>query len=266
MERVHDFGGHINTLMTASSAEAARQEIAFFCSLSPLARRAWRFGERRFTDVSDLRVAGYQVSELANDWVFTVDREALQKRFGAATMAAIDRLSIKPGALATRNIEHMYMDNPIWRQPFIARPDGSLFIALPQLVFSFPFLILEHLIEDNKSLQDAYANARSEYLEDAIAGILRKAMPSAAIYSSVEWDDPDTGIRYENDVVACLGNIIFAFEAKSGRISDIARRGGEKSLAKNVRELFVEPGLQASRLQSYLDARGTSAVLWQKSG
>jgi hypothetical protein len=50
-------------------------------------------------------------------------------------------------------------------------------------------------------------------------------------------------------VVALIGNTIFLFEAKSGRLDEVARRGGELSLLRNFEELFVEPGQQARRLE-----------------
>ncbi|MGB6795140.1 MAG: hypothetical protein WBE48_00820 [Xanthobacteraceae bacterium] len=70
-------------------------------------------------------------------------------------------------------------------------------------------------------------------------------MPSAEVYERVIWSDPKTGKGFENDVVALIGNTIFLFEAKAGRIADAARRGGALSLERNFKELFVEPGEQA---------------------
>ena len=263
-ERFNRFVDQIRLLMTARDRATALRAIEFFCSISPLARRAWRYAEHRFDRLQELMNAGYQISELANPWVFTLPRETLLAEFDPAFVAVIDRLSMRPGDLSGSNPDHIYMNNPIWRRPFIVKPDGSLFVPLPQLVFSFPFQIVETLIEGNVRLEASYAKARAGYLEDAIAAVLKEAMPSASIYQSVEWKDPATGTRYENDVVATLGNYIFVFEAKSGRISDVARRGGAKSLSTNIKELFVEPGEQASRLQAYLDEHGTAARLWLK--
>jgi hypothetical protein len=76
------------------------------------------------------------------------------------------------------------------------------------------------------------------------------------------WRDDATRTLYENDVVALIGNTIFLFEAKSGRLDDVARRGGELSLMRNFRQLFVEPGEQARRLENYLSAKGRLASLW----
>jgi len=45
------------------------------------------------------------------------------------------------------------------------------------------------------------------------------------VYEKVLWTDPASSKAYENDVVALIGNTLFLFEAKSGGISDSARRG-----------------------------------------
>jgi hypothetical protein len=89
-------------------------------------------------------------------------------------------------------------------------------------------------------------------------------MPSARTYRSVVWHDEISDALYENDVVAIIGNTIFLFEAKSGRLDDAARRGGELRLLRNFKELFVEPGEQAARLENYVNAKGRDARLWLK--
>ena len=78
------------------------------------------------------------------------------------------------------------------------------------------------------------------------------------------WRDSASGTLYENDVVAIVGNTVFLFEAKSGKLDDVARRGGELSLLRNFKELFVEPGKQARRLESYINTKGKDARLWMK--
>jgi hypothetical protein len=120
-------------------------------------------------------------------------------------------------------------------------------------------------MEGYPNLEAAYESARASYLEEAITALVSTAMPSAAIYRGVVWDDPGTGQTWENDVVAVVGNFIFIFEAKSGQIKDAARRGGTLSLRKNFKELFVEPGEQSGRLENYLNTRQQAAQLRVKA-
>ena len=97
-------------------------------------------------------------------------------------------------------------------------------------------------------MKERYSNTRAQYLEEAIEKLLRSALPHASIFRGVAWTDDD-GKEYENDVVAMLGNTIFLFEAKSGRISDSYGAAAMPALIRNFRELFVEPGEQAWRLE-----------------
>jgi hypothetical protein len=262
-ERLDAFAKYIRDLHSRDR-RLVLNSIAFFAAATPLAGRLWQWGGHRFTDVKSLRLWGFQMSEMANAWIYTLPRALLTAEFSLEMLGVIDQLSLKRGQLANINLEHIYMNNPVWRQPFVARDDGDLFAALPQMAVSFPFPIIEGLIKGHRRLEKAYEDARSAHLESAIAEILNRAMPSAAVYEQVLWTDPETGKGYENDVVVLIGNTIFLFEAKAGRISDAARRGGALSLEKNFKDLFVEPGEQAWRLQNYLDTQGPRASLWLK--
>lgn len=162
------------------------------------------------------------------------------------------------------NSEHFFMNNPIWRRPFVALDEDRLFLPLPSLFYAFPFQIFEQLIPPNSILEKAYSKARSSFLEEMIDLHVASAMPSARSFRKVLWRDDASGVLYENDVVAILGNTIFIFEAKSGKLDDAARRGGERSLLGNFRELFVEPGEQARRLENYINTKGKDARLWLK--
>jgi hypothetical protein len=241
-----------------------QKSLAFFSQATPLAQRLWRCGGHLLEDLESLRQGGYQMSEMANSWIFTLPRSLLQSEFSNEMMDMLDRLSIKPGELSDMNLDHIYMNNPIWTRPFVAMPDGSMFAALPQMVLSFPFLIVEHLIEGHKELEMAFSDAKAEFLEFKIAEILRCAMPSAIVYQNVLWTDNESGKVYENDVVALIGNTIFLFEAKSGRIADSVRRGSSVSLQKQIKSLFVVPAIQAQRLESYLLKVGQKASVQLK--
>jgi hypothetical protein len=264
-QRIRTFGSNINDLMRSPDRKKVLAAIDFFAASYPLAARAWRYGEKRFSDLQSLRHAGFQMSELAWPSVFSFDRETLEQHFAPEIVKALYKLSLAPGDLRAQSPEHVYLNNPIWRKPYLRLENGGLFVALPHLVFSFPFAIVEGVMEGNRALEVAYEDARASYLEDAVEAILAKAMPSATIYRGVLWDDPITGKTWENDIVALIGNFVFVFEAKSGQIKDAARRGGDLSLIKNFKELFVEPGEQSWRLQNYLDTQRDKAVLRLKS-
>jgi hypothetical protein len=156
------------------------------------------------------------------------------------------------------------MNNPVWRRPFIALDAQKLFLPLPGVLYAFPFQIFEQFILSNPLLQKVYSDARSGFLEEAIHHCIASGMPSARTYQEVIWHDEGTNTYYENDVVSIIGNTIFLFEAKSGRLDDAARRGAELRLLRNFKELFVEPAVQAARLENYINEKGKDARLWLK--
>lgn len=263
-EKLHAFRAQVYNVLTGRSRSEVLEAIDFFRRAYPVAERAWRNKSEKFSDLKGLRDAGFQLSELAYPWVCTFSHQQLEQEFAPHIVQAIDRLCFRPGDLASSDPLHIYLNNPIWQRPYIRR-DNGVFVALPNLIFSFPFAIFEGLMVGHGNLLKAYEDARAELLESEVARIVRRSMPSAKVYEGVIWTDPDSGQNFENDVVAFIGNYIFLFEAKSGKIKDAARRGGFLSLEKNFKSLFVEPGIQAWRLQNYVDSHKSKAVLRNRS-
>lgn len=264
MARVEIFRGWLRRLWTGDEDDVFKA-IAFFRGAWPSAEAVWRRAPATWPDLETLRYAAFQMAEQAKPWAFVLTREALADFAEPQIVEALFGLALEPGALVEQNTEHFHLNNPIWSRPYIALDSDRLFAPLAQLVFSFPFAIVEGVIKGQPDLEAAYEKARSDELEAQIEAALGRAMPEASVHSSVMWKDDLTGKTYENDVVAVIGNLLLVFEAKSGRIKDAARRGGLASLETNFKELFVEPGVQGWRLQDYLNRHGPAARLWRKS-
>src|SRR3546814_18007407 len=62
-----------------------------------------------------------------------------------------------------------------------------------------------------------------------------------------------------------LGNHIFLIESKSGKVKAASRRGGPDSVRKNFKQLYVEPGVQARRLEALL-RKGSEATKLLRDG
>lgn len=227
-------------------------EIARLCAEGPHIARAWRFAERYVWSNKIRGRAVFQLSEIACASLFRFDRADLAQRFGAAITEVLFDCSIAFGAIDETAAERIHMSSPIRQRPFVRVNDDQLLLPIPGLLVSYPFAIVERLIVGDGLLETAYSDARTRYLEDAVAQEVRTAMPSARIYQGVFWNDPDTKVRYESDVVAVLGNHIFIFEAKSGKVKDAARRGGEESIRTNFKKLFVEAAQQAARFEEFI--------------
>lgn len=263
-DRNSEFWSHARAVLQAKTEQDIIPHIEFYCEISPSAKRAWALGRRRCNTLDLLQWAAFQLSELCNSWICTLDKQSLKERYGEKALLFFERLSIRPGELASSNPEHFFLNNPIWRRPFVNLSDDELFLALPNLFYGFPFQIFEQFIMGKPQIEEAYSKARASFLEEMIEIHISTGMPSARTYRKVMWQDETTNRTYENDVVSIIGNTIFLFEAKSGRLDDVARRGGELSLLQNFRKLFVEPGEQATRLENYINAKGKDARLWLK--
>lgn len=263
-DRITEFYANCGEMLRAKTHEEVIARIEYFCARSAVAARLWARCRHQERSVRDLSHLGYQLSELATPWLFTLEKEELVSKFGDEILPLIERFSHTSGELAGADPRRFLMDNPVWQKPFIAMPDETYLLPIQYFPYSHPFRIAEHLIGNEPKVRTAYSDARAEYLEDALAELLELAMPSASVYRSVIWDDPATGVRYENDVVVVLDNFLFMFEAKSGKISPAARRGAGKSLETNVSDLFIEPAKQARRFQDYLNDRTVSISLREK--
>ena len=263
-ERFSLFHDRVKKAIDCSSEREVLTQADFFCSISPAAKRAWSICRRRCTTLQDLRMASFQLSELSHDWIYTIGVDEVRQEFGDEAVSFLRLISFKPGDLEKANPEHFLMNNPIWSRPFINLYDSKFFLPLPVLLYSFPLRVFERLMSQSSALEDAYSEARSHFLEDMIKSQIQVGMPSARVYANVRWRDETSGATYENDVITLIGNTIFLFEAKSGRLDDVARRGGELSLQQNFRDLFVAPGEQARRLERYLNTKRGNAKFWIK--
>jgi len=71
------------------------------------------------------------------------------------------------------------MNNPVWRRPFVAFDERTLFLPLPNLFYGFPFQIFEQFLAGRPALEQAYSDARAKFLEDMIEAHVSTGMPSA---------------------------------------------------------------------------------------
>jgi len=158
--------------------------------------------------------------------------------------------SIEFGDLAENNIEHFFLENPVWQKPIIRLNSGKYCYPLCQSFFSHS-LHCFHRICNECDITTEFSNRRSEYLELEIARLLGTKFPDIELVSNLTWKDE--GVVYESDIVAMVGNAILLIEAKSGGITKPALRGAPDRLKERIQGLLVEPNLQSSRLKNKLE-------------
>jgi len=160
-------------------------------------------------------------------------------------VSLLNTFSYQPKEDEKSNIEHVFLNNPIWTKPIIILDEESFFCPNPMLFFSFILKIFDDLIDKVKSIE--LSESKAKYLEDKIETIVQNKLPNAKIYKSFKWD------KYENDLVVFIDTYILIIEAKSGKITDSALRGSPSRLKKKVKELLIAPSIQSKRLKDKIE-------------
>lgn len=182
-----------------------------------------------------------------------------------AAKAIIRKLSMSLGDAAEKSVEHILLDNPVWAKPFVNH-DGKFILPLPTTFTSYCLDIFRGLAEINAELKAAYEDTRAQWLEDMAAELLKEALPLAKVWRSVKWKDKATGKEFENDLVLLVDRWLLLFEAKSGQVTDSARRGSYDRLKREIKKLMVDPSDQSRRLKEFLTGDRKLHKLASKNG
>lgn len=138
----------------------------------------------------------------------------------------LDRLSYQFGDLKDFNKEHIILGNPVLSRPFIRVAERSYFSAIWGVMPHIALDVLEDLVWADEAIRNTYTEAKADFLEIEIERLFRAAFPNASVYRGSLWTDRQTGRSYENDLMVVLDCFALVVEAKSGVVSDPARRGG----------------------------------------
>ncbi|MGE4323153.1 MAG: hypothetical protein AB7E60_09005 [Sphingobium sp.] len=166
--------------------------------------------------------------------------------------AILEALSLEPDALSTHDPEHLFLANPVWARPGIREQDQFLFFVPPTLA-SYLMPVLRSLSE-KADLQERLEKRRGKYLESEVAEVIGRVLPMARMIPGAKWSWQ--GSEYESDLIVVVDRMVLLVEAKSGVLSDVAMRGGSKSMRRHVDDLLIGPAIQSSRLRNILLAAG----------
>lgn len=165
-----------------------------------------------------------------------------------AVVKMLDDLSLQAGALYDRDVEHLFLDNPVWRFPVI-RTGQTYFCPTPQIIFSHLHDIMRSLVE-GAGLKAALEERRSAYLEQKVANLLHAALPTAQLRHQIKWRVGPTD--YETDHIAAIDKTILIVEDKSAALSALGLRGAPERVKRHVRELILDPSEQSARLEAII--------------
>lgn len=190
---------------------------------------------------------------LAED-IYTFSRDELDEEFGSDGFdadKALSLLSIPFGGLADYEKDRLFLSNPVWEKPIISSGDGIFHCFMPQLFFSHSFHIFGNLFDGDAKAKVAHATRRAKFLEEEIAKSFQGAFGDHTLETNVKWQQGDD--TFESDLLIVIDTRLFIVEAKSHRISWPALRGAPDRVKRHVKELLLEPALQADRLKGNLE-------------
>ncbi len=195
---------------------------------------------------------------------FTVDElTGLTQLPSEKVMAFLDRFS-----LSFEGVEERYRrpapTHPLMRKPIINHGDQYL-CPVPQSAYWAIRPEIEDLwnpqsktsIGEDDVIWQKYQKVRANYVEKTAIQYLNDALKFATSYQGVKYDLEDEKggkVESELDGLLILDTAIFLVEAKSGTLTEQARRGAKKGMQDDVERLVEEAYTQALRAKNYIQA------------
>jgi len=167
--------------------------------------------------------------------------------------------------------EYLLMGSPIRAKPIVSLPEEHYLLPIPGLLISFANEMLEQLF-DTDELKQKYKDRRADFLEEELAILVAEMFPGGNVYTGSQWRADEQGpsctlgTLYENDVLLVIDEFAIVFEAKSRRIAESSRRGGDRLIDKEIAELMVAPAIQAANFTDFLARHKGQLRLQTKRG
>ena len=93
---------------------------------------------------------------------------------------------------------------------------------------------MENLLADDRDAWERYLGLRSRFVEDESIRILSQMLPGSQSWTRLAWRSDTT--QGELDGLVACDDVALRVQAKSGRISESARRGSQERILKDLRE------------------------------
>ena len=156
-----------------------------------------------------------------------------------ALLSALIHWSYSPQDLVGHERDHLFLDNPISDRPLLRMGERRFYWPILEIFHSFGLEMLESLVSRHPDLREKYfGKARSNYLPDRVAELMRIAFPMGETFCGSLWQSKVSGKNGENDVLVVVDAMGLVIECKSGRFTDKSRRGHPQRLKKDIQELL----------------------------
>lgn len=174
----------------------------------------------------------------------------------AALRKVLDAWSLSFGDLAEHPFDHLHLANPVWTKPFIRLPGDGWLCPSPGTMITFAIGMVEALIDEVPALKSIYEHpVRGRVLEAELAQVVKSAFKDHQVHTRMKWTSDLNDRGYETDAFVLIGDTALIFEAKAGRVSPMARRGGDARLKTTLTKLMADASEQSARLEELLTRR-----------
>ncbi|MBV9469681.1 MAG: hypothetical protein JO316_16365 [Abitibacteriaceae bacterium] len=210
------------------------------------------------SDLSLPSIFIFNVQDFASKYMKPINPSKLQ--------VVLESLAYSFGELSTYNPEHFFLSNPIWYHPLIRLNEDSFFYPIVNIFNSFPIEMTEEVVKLDPEIFKKYEILRGDFLEEEIEKLFKSAMPSARVYRGSQWHDSAENKDFENDILVLIDSHLIVVEAKSGKVTAPARRGGEQRLQHTIQKLLIDASEQANQFANYLEQNRGVHKLPNRSG
>ena len=171
------------------------------------------------------------------------------------------RFSLEFGEVSQKFL-YPSLTNPLLRKPIIKLEDFYFVPYLQSVYYCIrptlqEFINMnspEGLVKNNK-LFERYEKNRADYLESKSLEYLKNILPKAESYHKLSYKTiDDTGNEFETELDGLLvfDNSLLLIEAKSGNLTDPARRGSIPRIKRDLGKLIEESHEQVYRARKYI--------------
>lgn len=197
-------------------------------------------------------IYSFSLSDLLNYYPGEIDSNVLKN--------LIDSWSYEYGALKDYPTEYIFLDNPIWKKPLIKLENNKYCWPILGLFLHICIELMESIFINNENLKKKYEHIRSKYLENAIESLFKQGFPEAKIYKNYFWKN-ESNKSFENDILVLFESFAIVIEARSGKISQKARRGADQTLERDIKKLLVKPSNQSYNFAANLKSNSKIEIL-----
>lgn len=216
-------------------------ELEALVNDSRISLKAFKVCLLTYSDVLVQLIYTFTVSEIQNLFEEYIDPVAIKK--------ILSTWSLPFGGTKTYADDRLFLGSPVRTRPFIALPEDIYLLPIPGLLQSSCLQLIEQLFFSTEQLKNQYHERRYTFLEEELCNLLKQSFPHGEVFGGSKW--PEDSSVYENDALLILDSFALVCEAKSARVADSARRGGDR-LKNNIEELIVNPAEQAANFAKYL--------------